>query len=127
MRVYCLLCIDTCIYYTCVLVVVFYRDSYSTTLFMVGATFGEAGMPMAIGFLLEAFGPPSLPWTILMCSFAQLVVYGMLHFLGSQNAGHDIHVSTINALMDNDTEEYSKISLDTQEDDDDNGVEMVDL
>ncbi len=47
---------------------------------------GEAGLPMVIGFLLEGFGPRSLPWTILACAILQLVTYSFLHLLGSQGA-----------------------------------------
>lgn len=91
---------------------------------MVGATIGEAGLPMAIGFLLESFGPRSLPWTILMCALVQVVIYCVLHFLGSQGSAHE---SQGNGLMDGDTEDYYKISLDIEDDADESGVEMVDI
>ena len=87
-------------------------------------------MPMAIGLLLEAFGPRSLPWTILMCAVLQVVLYFMLHILGTQthDGSSSDGVSDGTKLMDSDTEEYSKISLDTLDDEEDpmdTDVEMV--
>ena len=87
---------------------------------------GEAGLPMAIGLLLEAFGPRSLPWTILVCAILQLVTYAFLHFLGSQGAGDHDEQSHI---MDDDNDVYNKISLDTNDEDveGEEGLEMVDV
>ena len=56
---------------------------------MVGATMGEAGLPMAIGFLLEAFGPRSMPWTILLCALLQVGLYSALHVIAAQGTVHD--------------------------------------
>eukprot|EP01032_Pedospumella_encystans_P009046 gene9046-10682_t len=104
-------------------------DSRSTTTFMVGATMGEAGLPMVIGFLLEGFGPRSLPWTILVCAILQVVTYFFLHLLGSQGAAeHDTErAEDVKKL----NEVYSKLGAFSIEDDDNeengNGVEMVDL
>lgn len=91
---------------------------------MVGATMGEAGLPMAIGLLLEAFGPRSLPWTMLVCAALQLVTYGWLHVLGSQGASELEHTSDDADGGGEDV--YSKISLEIDEETADD-VEMVDL
>jgi predicted permease len=99
---------------------------------MVGATIGESGLPMVIGFLLEAFGPGSLPWTIFLFAIAQVVIYIMLHIIGT-SASHQEHSASENRLMDKDTDEYFKISLDVsghdeeEEDIDTNHIEMVSL
>ena len=87
---------------------------------------GEAGMPMAIGFLLEAFGPGSMPWTILVCAGAQTLLYIFIHFLaaqGSSDEGKDRGLRGHSM----EGEEYSKISLDTDDETVDTGVEMTDL
>ena len=90
---------------------------------------GEAGLPMVIGFLLEGFGPRSLPWTILVCAILQVVTYSLLHLLGSQGATeHDAErAEDVKKL----NEVYSKLGAFSIEDDDaeenENGVEMVDL
>jgi hypothetical protein len=78
---------------------------------MVGATIGEAGMPMAIGFLLEGFGPRSLPWTVLVCCGLLVVLYGVMHVLAAQGA-HD-HEHLLNGEGGGET--YNKISAEGSE------------
>ena len=90
---------------------------------MVGATMGEAGLPMAIGLLLEAFGPRSLPWTMIVCAALQVITYGSLHVIGSQGTGDLEHEGGGDGAGD---DAYSKISVDT-DDDTVEDVEMVDL
>lgn len=90
---------------------------------MVGATMGEAGLPMAIGLLLEAFGPRSLPWTMIVCAALQVVTYASLHVIGSQGTG-DHESGADRGEAGDDT--YSKISLET-DDETAEDVEMVDL
>jgi hypothetical protein len=91
---------------------------------MVGATIGEAGMPMAIGFLLEGFGPRSLPWTVLVCCGLLVVLYGVLHVLAAQGAHEGEH----GAGGEGGHETYNKISVEGSEHGREEGdVEMTEL
>lgn len=104
---------------------ILYRDSYSTTLFMVGATMGEAGLPMILGFLLEAFGPRSLPWTILVCACAQAALYVAVHVLAAQGASQQEGDGDGGKLGG---DSYSKVDAGTEEDTVETGsIEMTDL
>ena len=90
---------------------------------MVGATMGEAGLPMAIGLLLEAFGPRSLPWTMIVCAALQVLTYASLHVIGSQGTGEQEHTGDGGA---NGEDAYNKISLETDDAEED-GVEIMEL
>ena len=94
---------------------------------MVGATVGEAGLPMTIGLLMQAFGPRSLPWTILMCAAAQVILYFSIHVVANHPSSHEVQHEKTSHLMDSDTEEYSKISLDTDDESNESEIEMTTL
>ncbi|KAJ1444102.1 hypothetical protein B484DRAFT_389000 [Ochromonadaceae sp. CCMP2298] len=105
----------------------FTMDTTSTTCFMVGGTIGEAGMPMLFGFAMEALGPGALPYAVLFCMFALAAVYCVVHILGGAYAPQ---APTRRLIMDADTDEYCKISLDTGEDTDaeeEDDLEMTDM
>jgi hypothetical protein len=93
---------------------------------MVGAILGEASMPMLFGFAMEVLGPGALPYAVLGCVFTLSAVYCVVHSLGAAYAPAP---PIQRLIMDADTEEYYKISLDTGDDTDteDGDVEMSDL
>jgi predicted permease len=105
------------------------RDSNTTTLFMVGATMGEAGLPMILGFLLELFGPRSLPWTILLCAITQAVLYMAVHVLAAQGASHDEVGEDVGGDTGVHTDRYRKVSVGTEDEStpEEDGVEMTAL
>eukprot|EP01036_Dinobryon_divergens_P026156 gene26156-34769_t len=59
----------------------FVMDPNTTTLFVIGATFGEAILPIAIGFAIASFGSESFPISILVAVVLLLVAYLLVHFI----------------------------------------------
>lgn len=59
------------------------RDANTTTIFVVGATIGEALVPIVIGQLIDWFGPKAFPASIVCTQVSLLVLYVLVHILGS--------------------------------------------
>jgi hypothetical protein len=89
---------------------------------------GEAGLPMILGFLLELFGPRSLPWTILMCAIAQAVLYMAVHVLAAEGA-HEQLGEDVGGDKGEQTDRYRNVSVGTEEEStaEEDDVEMTAL
>jgi hypothetical protein len=46
---------------------------------IVGATLGESIVPVLMGFLMDAAGPSSMPWFVLVSSIALVGIYMTIH------------------------------------------------
>ena len=44
-------------------------------MFVVGSTCGEAGIPIVIGYIFEAFGPSSFPISIIISTSSIILLY----------------------------------------------------
>lgn len=60
------------------------RDSSTTTLFVVGATCGEASLPILVGFLMDIAGPNALLVSIVFFSGLCTALYLAAHVLSLQ-------------------------------------------
>lgn len=63
-------------------VVLCYRDSKTTTMFMLSATFGEAIVPVCIGIIMEQTGPMALVYITLTCSGLLCLIYLAINSIG---------------------------------------------
>lgn len=84
---------------------------------------------MVIGFLLEAFGPRSLPWTILVCAGAQAAFYIAVHVLAAQGAAQDEEGEPEDnpVVRKVGSDAYSKVALGADDSTVESGVEMTEL
>lgn len=75
-------------------------DATTTTLFVVGATLGEGIFPIAVGFLMDAFGSSALTYSMVAFSVSIAALYSGAHMVALRNPpqrGH-IAVSTTSSL-----------------------------
>lgn len=59
-----------------------FLDMPSTSHFLIGACLGEALVPLAIGFLMDRFGPRSFGWFLLATTLAMMVLFVKLLTMG---------------------------------------------
>ena len=60
-------------------------DPTTTTLFVVGATLGEGIFPIAVGFLMDAFGPTALTYSMVAFSVTIAILYTGAHLVALRN------------------------------------------
>lgn len=61
----------------------FSMTSSTTTLFVVGSTFGEAVIPILIGFMMDKGGSVILPYSMLVLAILLIILYIAIHFTAS--------------------------------------------
>lgn len=66
------------------------RDSTSTTMFMLGAVFGEGLLPMVMGLVIAYYGPTGFPVGIVVSSSVLVLVYVAVDVVG----GRRVNIST---------------------------------
>jgi FHS family Na+ dependent glucose MFS transporter 1 len=64
-------------------------DVNTTTLFMIGATMGEAMIPVCIGILMSFWSPYLMPFSIFFCIIIMLGLYLTFHYLSEQEKRND--------------------------------------
>lgn len=79
----------------------FYRDSATTTMFMLSSTFGESLVPVCIGIFISTCGALSLSYITVACSFMLCLLYIGIHSIGGVNNLKP----TINTITKGDTTE----------------------
>lgn len=103
-----------------------FRDAQTTTLFVLGATCGEAIIPIILGWIIHTFGMYLFPVCMIIFSVQLIVLYGLAHFIA-------LHYQT---RINEDRRLYASVSsttLNSELEDDDmeamiqhgNEVEMV--
>lgn len=85
---------DICIYdsFNCTLIYIYVyhtllviRDSTSTTMFMLGAVFGEGMLPMVMGLVIAYCGPAGFPVGIVVSSLVLVLIYIALDVVGGSH------------------------------------------
>jgi fucose permease len=56
-------------------------DGATTSMFVVGSTFGEGVVPVCLGLAMEAAGPQALPYCVCACTAAMVGLYVAVHAL----------------------------------------------
>ena len=60
-----------------------FRDATSTTVFMIGAVLGEAGLPMITGVVIDKIGFLGLPYAVVLSACVLVVLYYAIHVTGT--------------------------------------------
>jgi len=60
------------------------RDSTSTTMFMLGAVFGEGLLPMMMGLVIAYYGPTGFPVGIVVSSLVLVLIYVAVDVVGGR-------------------------------------------
>lgn len=66
-----------------------FLDMPSTSHFLIGACLGEALVPLAIGFLMDRFGPRSFGWFLLATTLGMMLLFIKLHTMGAKKGPTD--------------------------------------
>lgn len=69
------------------------RDSTSTTMFMLGAVFGEGMLPMVMGLVIAYCGPAGFPVGIVVSSLVLVLIYIALDVVGGSHINSSISSS----------------------------------
>lgn len=73
------------------------RDSTSTTMFMLGAVFGEGLLPMMMGLVIAYYGPTGFPVGIVVSSLVLVLIYVAVDVVG----GRHVNSSSTTISIDN--------------------------
>lgn len=73
------------------------RDSTSTTMFMLGAVFGEGLLPMMMGLVIAYYGPTGFPVGIVVSSLVLVLIYVAVDVVG----GRRVNSSSTTISIDN--------------------------
>eukprot|EP01031_Cornospumella_fuschlensis_P029922 gene29922-36136_t len=62
----------------------FAMDPTTTSMFMIGATFGESIVPVFMGWMMELTSPAAIPVMTFLCGLMLLLIYLYVHYRSSQ-------------------------------------------
>lgn len=69
------------------------RDSTSTTMFMLGAVFGEGLLPMMMGLVIAYYGPTGFPVGIVVSSLVLVLIYVAVDVVGGRRVNSSTTIS----------------------------------
>lgn len=69
------------------------RDSTSTTMFMLGAVFGEGLLPMVMGLVIAYYGPTGFPVGIVVSSSVLVLIYVAVDVVGGRRVNSSTTIS----------------------------------
>lgn len=69
------------------------RDSTSTTMFMLGAVFGEGLLPMMMGLVIAYYGPTGFPVGIVVSSSVLVLIYVAVDVVGGRRVNSSTTIS----------------------------------
>jgi FHS family Na+ dependent glucose MFS transporter 1 len=103
-------------------------DANSTTMFMIGATLGEAMIPVCIGELMSYYHPVMMPVSVAVCVILLLILYGSFHYLSlrersSYSELHTFIKDTYNPVFTHEIDDDNE--LDDYNEPESNAIEMV--
>lgn len=81
------------------------RDSSSTLSFVLGSTFGEAIIPVCIGFIMHYIAPNGMNVCVMVSVLLLLVIYGMADWMMKAHQGHSSDTDTDTAIDTDDADD----------------------
>jgi hypothetical protein len=82
-----------------------FRDPNTTTMFVVGSTFGEALVPVFIGTAMNIFGSMSMPYMTMIFQILLTLVYLIVHLIGSYSLGNKSKTKPITSASTSENDE----------------------
>lgn len=75
----------------------FAMDGTTTSMFMLGATFGESIVPILMGWAMELVGPWAMPLMVFLSALVLVADYLLVHHFSTKGKATSLPVSTDNA------------------------------
>lgn len=124
-------------YYVYILLTIFViRDSTSTTMFMLGAVFGEGVLPMVMGLVIAYCGPTGFPVGIVVSSSVLVLIYVAVDVVGGRgvsSSSSSIRISRGSSCGGGDDNDdavpgviYHSVTMNTLNDKQSSDIELID-